>query len=41
MYNKTNNYQKSADTVNFCISVGEHRYSPCPRLLKQKVLAIL
>lgn len=39
MYGKT--YQNSVSKVNFCISVGDARYSPWPRLLKQNVFAIL
>lgn len=34
-------YQKSAQRVNFCNSVGVAKYSPWPLLLKQKVLEIL
>lgn len=34
-------YQNSASMVNFCISVGEARKRPWPRLLKQNVFAIL
>ena len=34
-------YQKSDETVNFCTSLGEEKYKPCPRELKQNVLAIL
>lgn len=34
-------HQNSASMVNFCISVGDARYRPCPRLLKQNVFAIL
>lgn len=34
-------YQNSLETENFCISIGDERYKPWPRLLKQSVFAIL
>lgn len=34
-------HQNSVETENRCISDGVFKNSPCPRLLKQNVLAIL
>lgn len=34
-------YQKSAQSVNFCNSVGVAKYNPWPLLLKQNVFEIL